>query len=149
MSTSTMYKMKPVFDFPAPFTHTSSMYKLKNIQFNRATETSNLISQVYKLSIICIRQAYVNITPISLSYFLQDNSISQNTELHPDEKLILSRQEKLLVELSKLKDQINAFRLEVDKLKTAKPIQKNVPASVSSTKDIVDFSVILSVSDVT
>lgn len=79
-------------------------------------------------------------------YIVQDNNVSQNTEIHPEEKLILSRQEKLLVELSKLKDQINAFRLEVDKLKTSKPtMPKSSQASASSTTDEVNYSTLLSV----
>lgn len=119
MSTSTMYTLKPVFDFPAPFTNTSSMYKLKNIQFSRVLNSSDLISQ--------------------------ENHISENTELNPDEKLVLSRQEKLLTELSKLKDQIDAFRLEVNKLSVAKPVApKSKPVPVSKESEKLDFSALLS-----
>ncbi|XP_065199492.1 probable aminoacyl tRNA synthase complex-interacting multifunctional protein 2 [Planococcus citri] len=119
MSTSTMYKLKTVFDFPAPFRHTSSMYKLKNIQFNRVSNSSD--------------------------YTSQENHNSENTELHSAEKLVLSRQEKLLAELSKLKDQINAFRVEVDKLNVPMPAaSKSNPVSVSKLPEKLDYSALLS-----
>ncbi|KAK7580513.1 hypothetical protein V9T40_001142 [Parthenolecanium corni] len=109
MSTTGMYRVKPVFKLTGEFKHTSSMYNLKPVNMNP-----------------CISQ-------------LTLNSIPSNSDRSARENEIISRQEKLINDLNAMQEQFKIIRDKIDTQKLNKTDPKFSQSVAESTDILAKF----------